>query len=158
MRTIIKYLGLTIILTIIGFVIRNYFFELSLSQIANNNVEIVSRNMSGQFESHIIFALTIGILPLFYLIIEKITKLVFIKNGLIACGILILSGILLWQYRIYQLNSEVQKISEYNIGNDFKTSLDYDNLNFSRFLFFGFLIGTIISILIFRNRNKNHAE
>jgi hypothetical protein len=158
MRTILKYLGLVIILTMIGFVIRNYFFELSLSQIANNNVEVVSRNMSGQFQSHIIFALTIGILPLLYLIIEKITKLEFIKKGLIACGILITSGVVLWQFRIYQLNTEVQKLSEYNITNDFKMSLDYENLNFGRFLFFGFLIGTIISILIFRNRKKNHAE
>jgi hypothetical protein len=158
MRTILKYLGLTIILTIIGFVIRNYFFELSISQIASNNVEIVSRNMSGQFQFHIIFALTIGILPILYLIIKKTTKLVFINKGLIACGILIISGIVLWQFRIYQLNTEVQKLSQYNIGNDFKTPLDYENLNFSRFLFFGFLIGTIINILIFRNRIKNHAE
>ena len=156
MRTILKYLGLVLTLTIIGFLIRNYFFELSLSQIANNNVEVVSRNMSGQFQSHIIFALTIGILPLLYLIIEKITKLELFKKGLIACGILLTSGVVLWQFRIYQLNTEVQKLSEYNIANDIKISLDYENLNFGRFLFLGFLIGTIISILLLRN--KNHAE
>lgn len=89
MRNTLKYLGLILLFTIIGFLIRDYFFDLSLSQIANKNIEVVSRNLSGQFYSHITFALSIGIIPILYLITKKVTKLSFVKQGLIACGIII---------------------------------------------------------------------
>ncbi|KAA5825067.1 hypothetical protein FPF71_07675 [Algibacter amylolyticus] len=158
MTNTLKYLGLILILSVIGFLIRDYFFDISFSQIENENTQIVSRNMSGQFYSHIIFALSIGIIPLLYLIIKKITKLNFMKQGLISCGIILVSGILLWQFRIFQLNSRFQKLSEFDIGNGIQTQMDFDNLNFGRYLFIGFLIGTILSILIFKNRNKTVTE
>lgn len=154
MRNTLKYLGLIIVFTIIGFLIRDFFFDLSLSQIANKNVQVVSRNISGQFYSHITFALSIGIIPILYLIIKKVTKLSFIKQGLIACGIIIGCGILLWQFRIYQLNNQALKLSGFNIGDEIKMQMDYDHLYFGRFLFFGFIIGTVLSILIFKNRFK----
>ncbi|MEL0653343.1 hypothetical protein V6246_18120 [Algibacter sp. TI.3.09] len=80
------------------------------------------------------------------------------KQGLISCGIILVSGILLWQFRIFQLNSRFQKLSEFDIGNGIQTQMDFDNLNFGRYLFIGFLIGTILSILIFKNRNKTVTE
>jgi len=150
----LKYLGLIIVFTIIGFLIRDFFFDLSLSQIANKNVQVVSRNISGQFYSHITFALSIGIIPILYLIIKKVTKFSFIKQGLIACGIIIGCGILLWQFRIYQLNNQALELSGFNIGDEIKMQMDYDHLYFGRFLFFGFIIGTVLSILIFKNRFK----
>lgn len=158
MRNTLKYLGLILIFTIIGFLIRDYFFDLSLSQIASKNLEVVSRNMSGQFYSHITFALSIGIIPVLYLIIKKVTKLSFIKQGLIAYGIIIGCGILLWQFRIYLLNNQALKLSRFNIGDQIKMQMDYDHLYFGQFLFFGLIIGTILSILIFKNRNKIIAE
>ena len=158
MRNTLKYLGLILLFTIIGFLIRDYFFDLSLSQIANKNIEVVSRNISGQFYSHITVALSIGIIPILYLIIKKVTKLSFIKQGLIACGIIIGCGILLLQFRIYQLSGQALKLSRFNIGNEIKIQMEYDNLNFGRFLFFGFIIGTVLSILIFKNRFKTVTE
>ena len=100
MTKTLKYLGLILLLSIIGFLIRDYFFRLSFSQIANEDTQIVSQNLSRQFYSHILFALSIGIIPLLYLIIKKMTKLNFMKQGLISCGIIIVSGILFWQFRI----------------------------------------------------------
>ncbi|MFD2292189.1 hypothetical protein ACFSKN_14915 [Mariniflexile gromovii] len=158
MTNTLKYLGLILILSVIGFLIRDYFFDFSLSQIANKNTQIISRTMSGQFYSHILFALSFGIIPLLYLIIKKITKLNFVTQGLISCGIIVISGISLWQFRIFQLNSRLQKLSEFDIGNGIKTELNFDSLNFGRYLFIGFLIGTVLSILIFKNRNKTVTE
>ncbi|WP_272024128.1 hypothetical protein [Olleya namhaensis] len=158
MTNALKYLGLILILSIIGFLIRDYFFDFSLSQIAYEKTQIVNRTMSGQFYSHILFALSIGIIPLLYLIIRKITKLNFITQGLISCAIIVISGISLWQFRIFQLNSRIQKLSEFDIGNGIKTELNFDSLNFGRYLFIGFLIGTVLSILIFKNRNKTVTE
>jgi hypothetical protein len=158
MTNTLKYLGLILILSIIGFLIRDYFFDFSLSQITNENTRIVSRNISGQFYSHILFAISIGIIPLLYLTIKKLTKLNFMNQGLVSYGIMIVCGILLWQFRIFQLNSRLQKLSEFDIGNGIQTELNFDNLNFGRYLFIGFLIGTILSILIFKNKNKTVTQ
>ena len=158
MTNALKYLGLILLLSVFGFLIRDYFFDFSLSQIANENTQFVSRTTSGQFYSHILFALSIGIIPLLYLILKKITKLNFITQGLISCGIIVISGISLWQFRIFRLNSRLQKLSEFDIGNGIKTELNFESLNFGRYLFLGFLIGTVLSILIFKNKNKTVTE
>jgi hypothetical protein len=158
MTKTLKYLGLILLLSIIGFLIRDYFFKLSFSQIANEDTQIVSQNLSGQFYSHILFALSIGIIPLLYLIIKKMTKLNFMKQGLISCGIIIVSGILFWQFRIFQLNSKFQNLSEFDIGNGIQTQMGFDNLNLALYLFIGFIIGTVLSILIFKNRNKTVTD
>jgi len=158
MTNTLKYLGLILIFSVIGFLIRDYFFDLSFSQIANENTQIVSRNISGQFHSRILFALSIGIIPLFYLIIKKMTKMNFMKQGLISCAIILVSGILLWQFRIFQVNSKFQKLSEFDIGNGTKSEMNFADLDLGRYLFIGFLIGTILSILIFKNSNKIVTE
>ncbi len=124
MKNTLKYLGLILILFVIEFTIRDVFFDISISQLGYENIEIVSRNMSGQFYTHILFALSIGVIPLLYLIIKKVTKLNFINQGIISCGIIINCGILLWQFRIFQLNNQSQKLSELNIGNGIKMQMD----------------------------------
>jgi hypothetical protein len=154
----LKYLGLFLILSIIGFLIRDYFFDFSLSQITNENTQFISRNIREQFYSHILFAISIGIIPLLYLIIKKMTKLNFMNQGSVSCGVIVVCGILLWQFRIVQLNSRLQKLSEFDIGNGIQRELNFDSLNFGRYLFIGFLIGTVLSILIFKNRNKTGTE
>ena len=158
MRNALFYLGAVIVSTIIGFLVFDYFFDASFSQISNNNVQVVSRNLSGQFYTHITFALSIGSIPIFYLIMTKMTNLFTIKHRLSAFGIIIVSGILLWQLRVYQLNSQSQKLSRLNISNEIKMQFDYEQLYFGIFLFVGFLLGTVLSILIFRNRNKTLEE
>lgn len=158
MRDILKYIGLFLVFTVIGFLIRDYFFNFSLSQITHKNIQIVSRNIGDQFQSHITFSLTIGIMPILYLIIKKATKISFIKQGLIASGIIIGCGISLWQFRIYQLKKPALMLSEFNIGDEIKIQMDYADLNFERFLFFGFIIGTVLSILIYKNRLKTVTE
>lgn len=111
-------------------------------------MQLLAKNISSQFYSHITFALSIGLLPLLYLIVKKATKFIVIKQGIIACGMIIGCGILLWQFRIYQLNNLTQKVSTINIGDQINIQRDYDSLNFGGFLFFGFVIGTVVSILI----------
>jgi hypothetical protein len=112
----------------------------------------------GQFFSHITFALSIGFLPLLYLIINKVTKFNFTNQGLISCGIIIGCGILLWQFRIFQLNNQVHHLSDFTIKNEIKMQMDYENLNFEIYMFIGFIVGTLLSILIFKNRTKSIAE
>ena len=150
-------------LSVIGFLIRDLFFNFSHSQIANDTIIIASRTVRGQFYSHILFALSIGIIPLLYLSIKKITKINFLNKGLISCGIIVACGILLWIFRIFQLKNRFQNISEFYNGSEIKTELNFstmnlNSLNFRLYLFIGFIIGTIMSILIFKNKNKTTTE
>ncbi len=148
----LKYLGLILIGFFISFLLRDYFFDLSFSQIANEDIQIVTRNISSPFYFQILFAIAIGSIPLLYLIIKKLTNLTFIPQGLISCGIILVSGILLWKLRIFQLNNEFKMLSKFQVGNGIEIQMDSSKLYLATFLFIGFIIGTILSILIYRNK------
>ena len=154
----LKYLGLFLLLTIIGFLVRDYFFDFSYSQLSKENVRMVNRNISGHFYTHLLFAISIGIIPLLYLTIKKITKLNFMSDGLVSCGVIVVCGILLWQFRMLQLNSKYANLPELVTKKGIKFEMNTAELYFERYLFLGFIIGTIISILIFKNKNKAETE
>ena len=163
MTNTLKYLGIILILSTFGFIISEYFFNYSFSQITNESVKIFSSGLSGQFYSHILFALSIGITPLLYFFIKKITKIDLINKGLISYGIIIGCGILFWQYRIFQLKHRFQTISEFYKGNEIQTELRFDSLrldslNFENYLFVGFLAGTILSTILFKSLKKTVTE
>ncbi|WP_127845490.1 hypothetical protein [Psychroflexus aestuariivivens] len=111
------------------------------------------------------FALIMGIIPLLYLIIRKITKLKFNYQSLISITLIILSGTLTWQFRIFQLNNQFDTSTKLNPANQLKTQINLRELNFELYIFIGFIIGTFASILIFKNNrikklklNKKETE
>ncbi len=145
---------LIIISTILGYLTWNAFFELSLTQLSNENINIVSRKISTILYLQSIFALSIGAIPLLYLILKKITNLKFITQGIISLTIIILSGISVWQLKILHLNIKIERLSELNFVKDIQNVMYADGLNFGIYLLTGFIIGTLLSILIFKKRNK----
>ncbi|GAA4279173.1 hypothetical protein [Aquimarina mytili] len=158
MKKILIYIGFIIVLTVIGFLIRGSFLDISFSQLNKRDIEIISYTMNGQFKSHLIFALSIGIVPLLYLISDKFSKLKSLNQTLATLGIIFGCGILSWQLRMFQLNNQLQRLSEFDLGNGIKNSMDFQNLSFGRYLFVGFLIGTLISVLLFRMKNRSTME
>ena len=159
----LKYLFSIIVLLFIGLLISGPLFEFAYSEIENENIKIVDRNSDGQFLSHIVFALSIGITPLLYLIFKKKTKVCFFNRGLISYGIIIASGFSLWLYRILQLKNKSQTITDLYQGKETQNEFDFNSLhinnhNFEYYLLLGFIIGTILSIVIFRNLNKKVTE
>ena len=154
MKNSFKYAVLIIISTILGYLTWNAFFELSLTQLSNENINIVSRKISTILYLQSIFALSIGVIPLLYLILKKITNLKFITQGIISLTIIILSGISVWQLKILHLNIKIERLSELNFDKDIQNVMYADGLNFGIYLLTGFIIGTLLSILIFKKRNK----
>jgi len=154
MKLAIKYLGLTIILGIIGFLLSNYFRELSVLQLSNVNIEPIHTKMAGQFNKHILFAFSFCLIPVLFLIVFKLTSLRSFRQKLAVYMIIILSGIIFWQYRILSVSKTIKEFNNIEIPSIF----DIDSINFEVFLMIGFTVGTIISILIFRikNRDKKH--
>lgn len=158
MKKNLLYFGIVILLIIIGFTIWKFFSEYSLEQLDKENIKVVTTQIGSQFNSNLFFALYLGTIPLLHLIITKLAKLKSINQHLVSLGIIIGCGVLLWQYRISQFKNLSQKLSDFNIENGIKMELDFDNLNFEEYLFIGFLIGTVISTLIFRNRIKKETK
>ena len=152
MKKSIIFLVSIIVSGIIGFLSRDFFLQISLSQLNQENIQITTGNISSHFISGLIFALSITVIPLLYLIIWKTTRLRFINRGLISCGIIIGCGILFWQFRIFQLNNQFQNLSEPEFGNSTRIHVNFNTLNFEHYLFTGFLAGTVLSILIFKNK------
>ncbi|MBC9797503.1 hypothetical protein [Sinomicrobium weinanense] len=158
MKKTLVYIGIILILTIIGFLISNLFIEVSLSQLDQGNTQIVSTSIGGQFYAHLIFALALGSIPVLYLIAGKFARLKFIKQSIITCGIVIGCGILAWQFRVFLINRQLLKMSEYPAESRIQNAINYQDLHFGSYLFTGFIIGTICSILIFSLKNNSMAK
>ncbi|WP_349663435.1 hypothetical protein IZU89_12555 [Cellulophaga lytica] len=112
--------------------------------------------MNHQFISQISFALIIGILPLLYLCVQRLTKIKFSNQGLITCGIILLSGILFWQLKIYLVRDELKKMTNYNLGSEIDISYNIENAKYNLFLLLGFVVGAVVSIIIYKNWNKTY--
>ena len=75
-------------------------------------------------------------------------------QGIISLVIIFLSGILFWQFRIFQLNNRFEKLNTIKIDDGNQMEINISELNFEIFLLVGFIIGIAINILIFRNKLK----
>ncbi|MTE25871.1 hypothetical protein [Winogradskyella ouciana] len=151
---VIVYIILVILFAVMGFWFHKGFYELSFSLLKNENVTLINRTTAGQFNSDLIFATSIGLIPLFYLVIEKITNIKFIYKGLIAAAIILITGIVFWRLRIYGLNVQFEELALYDLPDGLIPEFDIVHLKFEIYLFMGFIVGTLISILIFRDHNK----
>lgn len=158
MNKVLAYFLSITVLIILGFLTWKYFLSFSLSLIDRKNIVISSRKLGGQFNSNLIFALSFGTIPLLYSIIKKTTKISSIKQSLISLGIILTSGIVLWGIRIWHINYQSTLLSKFMIENEIKIHMEFGDLNFELYLFMGFLIGMILSILIYKNRSNSNIK
>lgn len=149
-----KYIGLTLLATFLGFWFSKYFMDLTVAQLNLHDAQIINFK-NGFFSKYdLIFALTIGLLPLLYLITEKLGKLKSQKQSYLVLAIIFISGIIIWQFKIFTFNRMADFIatsfSKYNI----KNSIGIENLKFGKYFAYGCLLGTVLCSFIFRNINK----
>lgn len=154
MKNTLKYFLLTFLLVVVGFFIKDHFYELTFAQIHEQNIVLQSSTLSSQFFIHILFSLAIGSIPVFYLLVDKFAKLKNGKQSLSTMGIIVGVGILSWQFRIFQINFQLEKCSKLSIGNNIQNSIDYSKLHFGLYLLIGFFIGAVLSTLFFRVKNE----
>ena len=154
MKETFKYIGLVIVLFVFGFFMSRYFIELSVFQINNNNIELVHTKMAGQFNRRLLFGLSIGLIPILFFFVNKLIKLRSFKQKLTAYLIIIVTGIIFWQYRILDLTNIIDQFPNFGI----KTSVDIDNLKLEIFFLTGLITGAILSVVIFRIIKSNNEE
>lgn len=152
MKKTLLYLGLILLFFIAGFWMGDYFINFSIHQISNNGLQVAARRMSSPFFVRTTFALAIAALPLLYLLFKTITKTHFLNRGFIASCLILGFGIIFWGLRIYQLNYYSKRLKNLDLQNDLIIQVDYENLNFQLYLFIGFFLGTLLSILFLNKK------
>lgn len=150
MKNTLIYIISIFSLFIIGFIFWKNFIEFTISQLESKDIQIVSSSMNDQFYSHLLFSIFIGSIPALFLLVRKSVGLNEIKQYLITLGLIIIGGIILWQFRIIQANNQLQELSAINANSDTKNLAYFDSLTFEIFLFIGFILGTVLSILLYK--------
>ena len=101
------------------------------------------------------FALAFGLLPLMYLITEKIGKLQSAKQTYLVLAIIFISGIIIWEFKIISSNKIEDMLATdfpkfYNIRN----SISIESVKLGKHFAIGCFLGTVLSSFIFRKINK----
>lgn len=143
---------MTITLTVIGFNLHRHFFDISFAQFESWRAMIFSTGSGFSFNVPLLFSLVIGSIPLLFLIVDKMAKLTSITQKLVSITIIIGFGILFWQLRILYLNKIMQRLLGSEIPETLDVSINLQTLHLEVFLLIGFLVGAVVSILVFKNK------
>ena len=144
----------TIASILIGLVIYRPFFDLSLTMVNHENIQLSSNTISGLFSSNLIFAILSGFIPITYFTIQKVTKIRFIYHGIIVLSLLIGTGIVFWLLRVIFIKRKLELISSFDFQDEIKSTFLINGFKFENYLFLGFIVGALIVILIFRFNKK----
>jgi hypothetical protein len=141
-------------LSIIGYYGSESFFNQSYGMLRMDKVILKDTSNNNDLYKPIVMAVILGLLPLCFLLVQKTTDLKTRFHRVVSALIIILSGLVFWRLRIYGLNSEFQILSEYNTLYNLPATLDRSYLKFEVYLLMGFIVGTLIAILIFRDKSR----
>lgn len=154
MNTTIKYTLLVLGCAFLGFFSYHFFFEYSLSLLKSKTIEFNVSKMTSLLPELYIFSLSIGSIPLFYLLSDRFAKYESWQQTLEALVMIVSMGLLLWLLRIVYLLSTTQKMGE-NVANlNLQNSISVDELHLSIPLLLGLMLGTLFSTLYFKRKNR----
>lgn len=155
MKKVIIYGVLMICLSIIGYLTWPYFLEISLYKLKiPPMIKVVNRSPDKVLTPNLIYAIAIGIIPLFFIVVERFAKLKSINQRIITIIIIVISGILCWQIRLFYLKDSLRRSPELRIRAGTIDHFNFESFYLERYLFLGFLVGAGISLYFFKERNK----
>ncbi|RAV27881.1 hypothetical protein [Sinomicrobium soli] len=159
MRGILIHIVISLVLTVAGWVVGDAFTEFSISLLDLGKANIAATSMTSRFNNRLFFGLALGAIPWIQWGINKVVKLhsLTVKTFLISTGCMLIAGLVGWQFRIFQLNKQWEAMSSLRLDDAVRPSLSYSELYFALFLFAGFCIGGVISILLL-SRLKRSEE
>ena len=125
--------------------------------VKTEGVIISANSATGQFGllHNPSFFFSVGLIPILVFILMKIAKSNSIKHSIVVTGILILSGLILWQIRVQLLISHFEKLSNINnlVSEEIFSEYNIENLRFGNFLALGILIGIFVSMIYLKVMN-----
>lgn len=134
---------------IAAYLLYNLYFGFALSQVNTNNTVLTSQTLTGQFNDQIMFCVAIGSIPILKLLIDLILKKNSTKHSLITYLTIISAGFILLIFRIYRINGAIEHFNN-AIKNPIQNSMSIEELRFSLYLLYGFIIGAILSFMILK--------
>jgi hypothetical protein len=151
MKGLFKYIGISLLLFIVGFLLSKRVFYASYSLITSEMGHILLQGgVSSFFKERLWFAFIVGVIPSLYFLWKKVTQKSFINKGIISSLIILSFGTLFWILRSYLLKGRFKRLDNFDIGFDPLPTMNLENLHLTTFAFIGLVIGTILSILIYR--------
>ena len=138
----------------LGMIIYDPFLTFSLERFNEFNIVYQYRDLSGQFTKQVLFAISLGSIPILFFLVDKFTNKTIRYKGLVIFSFIILSGILAWFWRLEYLRNSFKKYSIYN-SNNIQNTFYFNELRFNEYLLLGFIIGAIVSLIVLRARSKN---
>lgn len=153
-------IGLSFLLCIVGFFIRDFFLSLSMTYIMGEKISFEkSWQLPYQTFPFSLFIISLGLIPFLYLLVKKICELNTLYRKLASIILIITSGLIALISRIVYLKFKASQINDMLQRAEFADEADIPRIRFEEvhleiFLMIGLGIGTLITILIFRTGKK----
>lgn len=152
MKFIIQITAISIVLALTGFLLHEPFTQLSMYQL--QKVQVVTLRMETDFELRLIFALSLGFIPVLYAGMRALLKINQTKQIIFAVSSIFITGIIFWQYKIVSITQRYEELDRVATG--IKYVFARENLNLELYLLLGFILGAVIgSISLYRYKKRN---
>ncbi len=143
MKQLLIYPLASVLLASIAFFLSEEFTKFSTSLLELNGKNIVINSLKGQFEEKVFFAIALSTIPMILFFTKKVTQ--YKKRSYPIAGLVLLTGTIAWGLRILLLNKHLKR---------HQTDLIFEHLNFSAYLLIGFVVGGMISVLLFKRKTR----
>lgn len=149
---------MSLVLLVLGWVSHSWFFDFSLEQLEPHNVEF--QNTSLISFNPLMYAIALGSIPLFHLLVRNLVTLKSSAQSIFIYAFMILSGVLVWWFRTYQLHYKFQSAYQLDLGRNVIHTYNVDELYFDLFLLVGVILGAFASfvVLILNNEPQKKAS
>ncbi len=156
MRCKIVMIGLSFVLCLVAFLIRDRFLMFFTTEIIGESPLFKdSWRLPGQVLPILIFISCFGIIPFLYLSVTTYCKIFSVKNQLLSLLIISSSGLICGAMRIIYLKYKVTQIRDLLKRAEFTSEADIPSVHFQdmhleSYLFAGLLVGWLLCMIIFR--------
>jgi hypothetical protein len=151
---LLVYSLLVFVLFVLGYNYYEQFFLYSKSLLELENLSLDKRSITDKNNGAIVLGIVLATLPLFYLVIRKTTNLNSILGQGTSIFLIVVFGVLFWRLRIFGLNEEFRKLSDYVESFQTVPNVEIEYLKFDIYVLMGFIVGALITILLFRDKSK----
>ncbi|MFA7616758.1 MAG: hypothetical protein WCY16_09290 [Weeksellaceae bacterium] len=118
--------------------------------ISNEKTRFINLSPGDGQRALLVFNLSVGIIPLLYLIVKKVTKINSVKQIFTTLGIIIGSGTLFWIFRL--LNLKFRLLNMPSFFGEEVNDVAVSTLIFEQYFLLGLIVGTVLSLFIYRKR------
>ena len=156
-------IGLSFLLCIIAFFIRDSFLSFSMNYVLGENISFDnSWKLPYQFFYCTLFIISFGIVPFLYLFVKINCNINTAIRKLLSIILIIISGLILLMGRLVYLKFEASRIKDMLQRAEFTSEdeiprIRFEEINLEIFLIIGLVIGTLITLLLFGKRKRMNA-